>query len=76
MLGWILNLGFAAGPVEEGEIVLPNEAQREPVFGGSGGTWAGRKTYRDKRRQDILDDDEDLLRLIEAAMPEIMKHLN
>ena len=58
----------------EAPAVEPNPNVIEPVTGGTGHTWPSRKKYKDKR-QAILDDDQDFLNLIEASMPEIIKHL-
>lgn len=55
--------------------VPPNEAQREPVFGGAGG-WPTKQDYRNKRlRKQILQDDEDFMRIIQEALPAILNFL-
>jgi len=50
------------------------EPQREPVEGGGG--WPGHGIYKKKRREKaILQDDEDLMRIIQEALPAILKFL-
>jgi len=64
-----IEVGTGAPPAVE-----PNPNQIEPVAGGTGGTWPTRRDYK-KKRQAILDDEQDFLDLIELAMPEIIKYL-
>jgi len=57
-----------------GAVVTPNEPQREPVEGGGG--WPGHGIYKKKRHEKaILQDDEDLMRIIQEALPAILKFL-
>ncbi len=57
-----------------GAIILPNEPQREPVE--SGGAWPKHHDIRKRRNEKaILEDDEDLMRIIREALPVILKYL-
>ena len=54
-----------ATPIEP----VPNTSEES-----GGGAWPSRYEYKQKRkRQAILDDDEELIRLIAMALPEIIK---
>jgi len=56
-------------------VVDPNEAQREPVSGGTSSSWPTRQDYKDKKQRGILEDDEDFMRIVQEALPEILKYL-
>lgn len=60
---------------EAGAIVLPNEAQREPVSGGTASSWPSRQDYKDKNKRRILEDDEDFMKMVQEALPKILEFL-
>lgn len=63
---------------EEGDIApppTPNEAQREPVSGGTASSWPSRQDYKDKKQHRILEDDEDFMRICKEALPKILEFL-
>ena len=44
---------------------------------GGGGNWPSKQDYKLKKKmQAILEDDEEVLSIIQAAMPQILKFLN
>ena len=55
-----------------GAVVTPNENQIEPRDGGAIG-WSRQKKRR--KEQEILKDDKEFMKMIQAALPEILKYL-
>ncbi len=59
--------------VISGVIVPPNDAQRVPEPGGTG--WS-RQDFKNKKKRQIKEDDEEFLRMVQESLPEILKYLN
>lgn len=55
--------------------ITPNEAQREPVSGGTSSSWPTRQDYKDKKQRSIMEDDEDFMRIVQEALPKILEFL-
>lgn len=62
--------GIALDAPVVGPAPTPNAAQREPVAGGTG--WSAQ---RKKKLRIIREDDEDFLKLVQEAIPAILKYL-
>jgi hypothetical protein len=59
-------------PVDPGPAPDPNP--QSPSSQGGGAVWPGPESYKKKRKkQSILDDDEDLMRIIAMALPELIQ---
>lgn len=74
---WGLYTGVPASSEAPTPPPTPNEAQREPVSGGTNSSWPTKQDYRDKKKRRILEDDEEFMRIAQEALPHILsKYLN
>jgi len=59
---------------EDCGIAEPEVVVRVNADGGAAG-WRSRQDHKDKRNREIMRDDEELMAILQVAMPEILKYL-